>query len=95
MSHQPTERVEPPAPREPMSLGYRIFIGCGLGLLGLVLLADYSLHHHAPFEQARMSLGTSLWFYPLYGLIGTLGVVIFAKTVAIALKRKDTFYADH
>jgi hypothetical protein len=92
MRHEtPTETN--PRPATPL-LGFRIFIGALLGVLGLVLLFDAAVHHHPHFEKAGLAFDTGLWFFPLYGLAGTLGVVIFAKTLAIALKRKDTYYAD-
>jgi hypothetical protein len=72
--------------------GFRIFIAAGLAVLGLVLLFDVAAGHHPNF--AWLDFDTALWFFPLLGLLGTMFVVIVAKTLAIALKRKDTYYAD-
>jgi hypothetical protein len=74
--------------------GFRIFIAAGLAVLGLVLLFDVAVGHHALFEKAGLDFDAGLWFFPLFGLLGTMLVVITAKTLAIALKRKDTYYAD-
>jgi hypothetical protein len=74
--------------------GFRIFVAAGLALLGLVLLFDVASGHHATFESAGLDFDTALWFFPLFGLLGTLAVVIVAKTFAIGMKRKDTYYAD-
>jgi hypothetical protein len=74
--------------------GFKIFIAAGLAALGLVLLLDVAVHHHAHFEELGLDFDRGLWFFPLFGLLGTMLVVITAKTLAIALKRKDTYYAD-
>jgi hypothetical protein len=66
----------------------------GLGVLLVVLIIDWTTHHHANFESEGITIDTMTAFYPLFGFAGGLGLVILAKTLAIALKRKDTFYAD-
>lgn len=65
----------------------------GIAVLLVVLAVDWSVHHHANFEADGITIDTMTAFYPLFGLIGGVALVVVAKTLAIALKRKDTYYA--
>lgn len=66
----------------------------GLGVLAIVLFIDWSAHHHAPFERDGINVNALPGFYPLFGAGCALALVLAARTLAVALKRKDTFYAD-
>ncbi|MCA8914369.1 MAG: hypothetical protein KDB90_03070 [Planctomycetes bacterium] len=66
----------------------------GLLLLGIVILVDLGVHHHPHFERDGLTFDTLPEFYPLFGFGAAFVFIIVAKTLAIALKRKDTFYAD-
>lgn len=72
----------------------RMFWIIGLALLGLLIVVDLFVHHHAHFEHDGVTIDTMPLFYPLYGLGACVLLVLFSKTLAIALKRKDTYYAD-
>ena len=74
--------------------GFRIFLVAGGVVLAVVMLFELGIHHHAHFEEAGLKVDAAPWFFPLFGFAGSLALVIVAKTLAIALKRKDTFYAD-
>lgn len=64
----------------------------GVVLLALVMIVDLLVHHHAHFEKDGITIDTLPEFYPLFGFAACLLFVVFSKTLAIALKRKDTFY---
>lgn len=66
----------------------------GLGLLGAIVAVDFTAHHHAHFERDGITADGANGFFPMFGLACGLGLVIVAKVLAVALKRKDTFYAD-
>lgn len=66
----------------------------GLLLLGIILVVDFNVHHHAHFERDGIEIDATPDFFELYGFACGLGLVIVAKILAVALKRKDTFYAD-
>ena len=72
----------------------RIAWAVGLLVLGAIMLVDLGVHHHAHFEGDGLSFDTLPEFWPLYGFGATFVLLIVAKTLAVALKRKDTFYAD-
>jgi hypothetical protein len=77
---------------EPKSI--RVLWVIGLAILALVMLVDLFVHHHTHFEQDGITIDTMPEFYPLYGFAACFLLVVVSKTLAIALKRKDTFYAD-
>ncbi|MCB9934063.1 MAG: hypothetical protein H6840_00080 [Planctomycetes bacterium] len=66
----------------------------GLLVLGVIILIDLGVHHHAHFEKDGLTFDTLPEFYPMFGFGAAFVLIIVAKTLAIALKRKDTFYAD-
>ena len=66
----------------------------GLIVLLVVALLDLTVHHHAHFERDGIEIDTMPEFFPLYGFGAALALVLVAKTLAIGLKRKDTYYAD-
>ncbi|MCB9893973.1 MAG: hypothetical protein H6839_05985 [Planctomycetes bacterium] len=66
----------------------------GLLVLLVIVLVDLGVHHHAHFEQDGLTFDTLPEFYPIFGFGSAFTLIIVAKTLAIALKRKDTFYAD-
>lgn len=72
----------------------RIAWAIGLFVLVVIILVDLGVHHHPHFEKDELTFDTLPEFWPLYGFGAAFVLLIAAKTVAIALKRKDTFYAD-
>ncbi|MBK9976056.1 MAG: hypothetical protein IPP14_14885 [Planctomycetes bacterium] len=66
----------------------------GLGALVVIVVVDFATHHHASFERDEISIDTMPEFFPLFGLCAGMGMILLAKTLSVALKRKDTFYAD-
>ncbi len=71
----------------------RFWIG-GIALLVLVCAADALVHHHAHFEHDGITIDTLPLFFPLFGFLSCVALVAFSKTLAVALKRKDTYYDD-
>ena len=59
----------------------------GLVILFLLVMADFFVHAHPYFE-----IDGSFGFYSWFGLITCIVMVLFAKALAILLKRKDTYY---
>lgn len=66
----------------------------GLIVLGIIMALDLTVHHHAHFAKDGIDIDTTPEFYPLYGFAASFFLVIIAKTLSIALKRKDSYYAD-
>jgi uncharacterized membrane protein len=66
----------------------------GVVILGVVALVDLTVDHHAHFERDGIVIDTLPEFFPVYGFLSAFVFVLIAKTLAIALKRKDTYYAD-
>ena len=66
----------------------------GLGLLLVVALVDLTVHHHAHFERDGITIDTMPEFFPVFGFVTAFIFVLIAKTLSIALKRKDSYYAD-
>jgi len=60
-----------------------------LVILCLLVMADFFVHAHPYF-----GIDGSFGFYSWYGLITCIAMVLFAKALAIFLKRKDTYYDD-
>lgn len=61
----------------------------GIGLLVLLVLADFVIHPHSSF-----GIDGSFGFYSWYGLLTCFAMILFSKFLAIFLKRKDTYYDD-
>jgi len=70
-----------------------VWIGA-LVLLGIILVVDFNVHHHAHFAADGIEIDATPDFFEMYGFACGLLLVIVAKVLAVALKRKDTFYAD-
>ncbi|SDG84836.1 hypothetical protein [Roseospirillum parvum] len=64
----------------------RLWWGSGIGLALLVLL-DLTVHGHPHF-----GIDGTFGFYGWYGFISCVAMVLFAKGLGYALKRKDTYY---
>ncbi|CCQ73456.1 hypothetical protein [Magnetospira sp. QH-2] len=66
----------------------KLWIG-GIILLVLLVLAELFIHPHPHF-------GIDGWFgfNAWYGFLTCAAMVIFAKGLAVFLKRKDTYYDD-
>lgn len=66
----------------------------GLGALALIVLIGAQAEHAPHFPRDGITIDSWPGFFELFGLAAGLGLVLVAKTLAVALKRKDTFYAD-
>ena len=94
MKHMPDRGIEPPvAPTdEPAHWLVRpgtvrgLWIGFGAVLAGLVL-GDLLIHAHAGF-----GIDGTFGFYAWYGLGTCVAMVLFAKGLGVALKRRDDYY---
>ncbi|MCC7509716.1 MAG: hypothetical protein IT464_10105 [Planctomycetes bacterium] len=66
----------------------------GAAVLVAIVAVDYTVHHHAHFTADGIDVDAMPEFFPLFGLVSGFVLVLLSKTLSIALKRKDTFYAD-
>ena len=66
----------------------------GLVILLVVALVDLGVHHHAHFARDGITIDTWPEFFPVFGFVSAFVFVLIAKTLAIAVKRKDSYYAD-
>ena len=59
----------------------------GWGLLGILVLAEFTYHPHPHFVIAG-------WFsfYAAYGFIACVAMVLFAKLLGVLLKRGEDYY---
>jgi len=61
----------------------------GLAILAILVLSDLIIHPHV-----RFGIDGTFGFYSWYGLLTCLAMILFAKFLALFLKRKDTYYDD-
>lgn len=61
----------------------------GLGILLLLILADFLVHAHPYF-----GIDGTFGFYSWFGLLSCIAMVLFAKALGIFLKRKDSYYDE-
>jgi hypothetical protein len=66
----------------------------GGGALLLLAVIVFQVEHHAHFARDGLSIDALPEFFEVYGLACGLLLVLVAKVLAVALKRKDSFYAD-
>jgi hypothetical protein len=64
---------------------WRVFIA----VLALTVLAEFFVAHHPHFRVEEMA-GFGAW----YGFLACAGMILFAKGLALFLKRPDTYYED-
>jgi hypothetical protein len=65
----------------------------GFVALALVLVADLLTPYKPHFSAYGLRFDTFPWFFPTFGFVSTVGLVIVAKTMGILLLREDTYYA--
>lgn len=65
-----------------------------IGILLLVLLPEFYMHHHPHFADHGFTLDGSWGFFAWYGFLSCAGMVAAAKILGIFLKRKETYYDD-
>jgi hypothetical protein len=65
----------------------------GLCCLAVMLVLDLLTRHKAHFAAHGLEFDTFPWFYPAFGFISTVGLVILAKTLGIMLLREEAYYA--
>jgi hypothetical protein len=68
-----------------VKLLWRMFLG--VLVLTVIVEALISLHPHFAIESA-------FGFYAWYGLIACAVMIVVAKTLALLLRRPDTYYED-
>ncbi len=64
------------------------------GILVLVMIPEFFVHHHAHFESQGVHVDASWGFYAWYGFATCAAMVVVAKLLGFVLKRKDTYYND-
>ena len=72
----------------------RLFWAIGLVILAIVLVLDWTVHHHAHFAKDGITIDTLPDFFPLFGFAACFFLVVFSKMLSINLKRKDSYYDD-
>ena len=70
----------------------RGLIYVGLFILGALLLAEGFYHHHGHFERDGIKIDELPEFFPAFGFLACLVMVLVSKAIGMVLKRKDTFY---
>ena len=63
------------------------------GLIILVYISPY-LYSFYDFEKVHFNIDNMIGFYPIYGFISCLGLIIIAKMFAVFFKKEDTYYDD-
>ncbi|MDX1490702.1 MAG: hypothetical protein R3332_05410 [Pseudohongiellaceae bacterium] len=80
---KPTEKPDFFEKQENINLMLKIFYGCCALLVGLDFVIDRYTYH--PLEK--------LWgFYPVYGFVGCVVLVIIAKWMRLFLMRDEDYY---
>ena len=64
---------------------WRVFIA----VLALTVAAEFLVAHHPHFKVEALP-GFGAW----YGFLACAGMIVFAKGLALFLKRPDTYYQD-
>jgi len=64
---------------------WRVFIA----VLVLTVLAEFLVAHHPHFRVESVA-GFGAW----YGFLACAGMIVFAKALAVFLKRPDTYYEE-
>ena len=70
----------------------RFLIYLGIGVLSALVLAEAFYHHHAHFEKDGIKIDTYPEFFPVFGFLACLVMVVVSKAIGMLLKRKDTYY---
>ena len=58
-------------------------------VLSALVLADFLIHPHAVF-----GVDATFGFYAWYGLLTCMAMVLVAKALGVALKRRDDYYDE-
>ena len=67
----------------------RRLIYLSAAVLAIVALLDFAIEPHPEF-----GIEGTFSFYSWYGFVTCVAMVVFAKLLAIFLKRKDSYYDD-
>lgn len=70
----------------------RLAWAAGIVILLILLSLELLLSHQAHFQYADVTIDTWPLFYPAYGFLSCFLLLVLARTVAIMLVRKDTYY---
>lgn len=60
-----------------------------IAVLALVVLAQIWVHPHPHF-----GMDGEFWFYPVYGLLASMGLVLLSKVLGNFLKRPDSYWEE-
>jgi hypothetical protein len=60
-----------------------------IAVLALTVLAEFLVEHHPHFRIESVP-GFGAW----YGFLACAGMIVFAKGLAVFLKRSDTYYEE-
>lgn len=64
----------------------------GLFTCALILVVVAQLVIPAP--KAYFSYDGEIWFYPLFGLLSSVALVLFSRILGFLLKRRETYWED-
>jgi hypothetical protein len=65
-----------------------------LAVLAALLLLDLFAPHKAHFEHLGVVIDSKPWFFPLFGFVSTVLLVVVSKAIGIVIARKDDYYDD-
>ncbi|HPQ97659.1 MAG: hypothetical protein KDI44_05430 [Thiothrix sp.] len=65
-----------------------------IGVLLLVLLPEFFVHHHAYFEAQGIHIDASWGFHAWFGFLACVLLVLIARVLGFFLKRKDDYYDE-
>ncbi len=63
------------------------------GLFVIISFTPY-LYLFYDFTKIKFSIDNIVGFYPLYGFVSCIGLILFAKIVGYILKRDESYYDD-
>ena len=60
----------------------------------LILLINVTPYLYAfyNFKKVNFNIDSILGFYPIFGFLACISLIIIAKTIAVILKKGDTYY---
>lgn len=61
---------------------------------GLLLLVDLLVHRHLSFKQGELPVEGWFGFYPFYGFVACVLLVVIAKQMRKVLIRDEDYYDD-
>lgn len=65
-----------------------------IGILVLLLIPEFFIHHHGYFAELGIHLDSSFGFYAWSGFLAIVGFVVLARIVGAVLQRKGSYYDE-